>query len=508
MTFKRESPLEVALFHPKVDGQRAMFSWQESRPSGLYRETRFQLKFPESIPIAGVPARLWWHVMVMCLHAHWPLLRPCVVRIPVRMDPGSKDTWLRLLQCHAYTLDAIGTGTPMTGDVTIVDGDEVLPRADPLPDRLDCAAAFSGGKDSLAQVGLLCEMRRPPLLVTTTSPHPMSCLEVSSFRARALAEVQRRRGLELAEVTSDFRGTWDNLLSRRWGYPLSLNEMADTFLYTAALAVVGYARGASRLFLASENEVSLNAIRDGVYLQHSHFMYSALTQAAMSALMRPLGLKLGSLTGSLQSSMVQEIVTRRYRDLADLQCSCWSGTGTSRACSQCAECRRLALVSLACGGSPSDQGVDMIRMLEATGAHRPKAESEYPHPPNRLVAQGFRLQYARAIHAISPARVLWYLMRHHPKSLRDGSLIRAMRGFMALRARTLAEFPAPPSSAGYRAGYLELLEEPLRSELRQILAQQFGAAPEAEYREQLGNLRRMIDHVIAPMREPAALAAP
>lgn len=501
-------PLEVTLHHPHVDGQRAEFSWHESRPSGLYRETRFHLTFPESIPLAGVPARLWWHVLVMCLHAHWPLLRPCVVRMPVRMDPGAKETWVRLLRCHADTLDAIGTGAPLSGDVAIIDGDEALPRADPLPDRLACAAAFSGGKDSLAQVGLLCEMRRPPLLVTTTSPHPTSRLEVSTFRARALAEVQRRRGLELAEVTSDFRGTWDNLLPRRRGYPLSLNEMADTFLYTAALAVAAYARGATRLLLASENEVSLNAVKDGVYLQHSHFMYSALTQAAMSALMRPLGLRLGSLTGSLESSMVQELVTRRYRDLADLQCSCWSGTATSRACSECAECRRLALVSLACGGSPSDQGVDMIRVLARMGAQRPKADSAYPHPPNWLVAQGFRRQYARAIHAISPARMLWHLLRHHPKSLRDGSLVRAMREFAALRTRTLSEFPSPPEAARYRSGYLDLLDEPLRGELRRVLAQQFDAAPETEHQEQLGNLKRMIDHVTEPMREQAASGAP
>jgi hypothetical protein len=295
-------------------------------------------------------------------------------------------------------------------------------------------------------------------------------------------------------VSSNFRANWHNLLPREWGYRLSLNEITDTLLYTAVLVIAGYARGATHLLLASENEVSANAVVDGVFLQHSHFMYSGLTQAIISKILRPFGLWYGSLTSSLQSSLVQELVSRRYPDLADLQCSCWRGTETRKACSNCSECRRLALISLACGGSPIDLGVDMIHLLKHYHARPASRDKAYPHPPDREAAQGFRLQYARAIKAITPWKMLRYLVRKHPGGLRNGSLWAAWVEYRKLYANTLADFPEDPKPAGYRAGFLYAMPDVIRSRLEPILAHQFSEAPYLEYAKQLDQLKVAINN--------------
>lgn len=478
----------IHLDSPRVEGQRVSFSWRESPPSGLYRKTEFFLELPDSVPLAGVPERLWWTLFLLCVHVHWSLIRPCRVILPVRLDARELALWEALLARYADTLDAVNPGRPLAGRVEIGTGDQPLEDAPAIPDQGRCAAAYSGGKDSLAQAGLLCEMGCRPLLVTTTSPMDGTTLHQSSHRRRAIDEIQARRGLELVEVVSDLRNSWDNLAARRWGYPLSLNELGDTFLYTAALALVAYVRGVTRIFLASENEVSVNSVVDGVYLQHTHFMYSGLTQAGLRAILEPYGLGFGSLTASLHSSQVQELVTRRYPDLRDLQCSCWRTTETRRACSECSECKRLAWVSLACGGEPADQGVDLVWMLNHYGDYTPRSSRERPHPPNRLASQRFRAQIIGAIRRVTPGRLLGYLARRHPRSLVDGSGWSALRRFLAIRADALGAEDPGPDVSGYRAGYLQLLPTGARPRLEAILADQFPAEAEDHYAEQLANL--------------------
>lgn len=494
-------PIEITLHPPRVTGQRATFSWTESRPSGLYHKNDFFLEFPATVVLEGIPNGMWWTVFLLCVHSHWPLLRPCRIRLPVRLGAGEAEVWQRLLQSYSTTLDAMNPDRRPPQAIELVMGDEPLERCPPVTDTDRCATAFSGGKDSLAQVGLLCEMGYHPLLVTTTSPLPPLLDHHSSYRRRTMAEVQRRRGVELVEVTSDFRATWHNLASREKGFPLSLNELTDTFLYTAALAITGYARGVPNLFLASENEVASNSVEQGLYLQHSHFMYSALTQAGIAALLRPFGLRYGSLTVTLQSSQVQELVTSRYPDLSDLQCSCWRITETRKACSECSECKRLAWVSLSLGGSPADQGVDVVWMLNHYGRHGSRSDRERPHPPNRLAAAGFKAQVARAILAVSASRFAAYVLRQHPLSLLDGSGWRAFWKFLNLRAAVRRENRGALPRVGYRAGYLRLLAEPIRERLRAILADQFEPEPEEHHAVPLENLLTAIAQVTEPLLE-------
>jgi len=492
-------PIEIELHRPRVIGQRAEFSWTESRSSGLYHKNNFSLEFPGSVPLERVPMSLWWTVFLLCVHAHWSLLRPCRIRLPVRLEAGEAEIWRRLLKSYATTLDALNPDGQPRPDIELVLGAETPEPYLPVADTDRCATAFSGGKDSLAQVGLLCEMGYRPLLVTTTSPLPPLLDHHSAFRRWTMAEVQRRRGLELVEVAADFRATWNNLAPRAWGYPLSLNEISDTFLYTATLAVTCYTRGVPNLFLASENEVAANSVEQGVYLQHAHFMYSALTQAGISALLRPFGLQYGSLTTALQSSQVQELVTSRYPDLSDLQCSCWRITETRKACSECSECKRLAWVSLSLGGSPADQGVDFVWMLNHYSDHGSRSSRERPHPPNRLAAAGFKAQIVRGILGVSSARMFGYLLRRHPRSLLDGSGWWAFNQFRKIRAATRREHPGTPPQIGYRPGYLQLLAEPMRERLRAILADQFESEPEEDHAVPLANLMTAIAWLTQPL---------
>jgi len=61
---------------------------------------------------------------------------------------------------------------------------------------------------------------------------------------------------------------------------------------------------------------------------------------------------------------------------------------------------------------------------------------------------------------------------------------------------------------GYRAGYLELLDESLREGVRSILDQHFVPAPRESYARTLANTRLLADWISAPLRVPPRIAAP
>ena len=76
---------EITVHPPVVSGQQVRFGWRVEPATELYRAEQFTVRFPESIDLTRVPAGLWWRVALICLHGHWPLLRPCRVRLPVRL---------------------------------------------------------------------------------------------------------------------------------------------------------------------------------------------------------------------------------------------------------------------------------------------------------------------------------------------------------------------------------------------------------------------------------------
>lgn len=466
-----------------------LFHWEESKPTGLFEKTSFHLEFPDTVDTDGIPDAVWWCAFLLCMHVQWSLLGSCLIRLPVALAPGQREVLLRLMDSYCDTLDALNPTARPPRRIDILEEGPALSAA-PSPAGLGgMAIAYSGGKDSLATVGLAAEMGYTPLLVTVNSPMPGLHYDMSSHRQRAMDLIVKRTGFKLIEVKSDMRSSWNNFHPRKRGYPLSMNETTDTMLYTAALFVAGYQSGAGQLLLASENELATMVQRDGRILQHSHFMYSALTQYGIGLFLSPFGIRHGSLTSSLQSDQIQRLLTRDFRRLSDIQISCWKMTADRRACSECGECRRLAWVCMACGGDPADQGIDLQHMLNNYST-TPSTEGGDVYEPNRLVSEGFRMQFVDAIAGIRPSKVFRQILRHHPKSLFRREGWKALARYRELHAAHLLQHQGIRHEKGFRAGYLDLLEPELRSRLEAFLQARFPVECESLYEERLACLRQ------------------
>ncbi len=471
----------ITLHAPEPSRHAVSFAWSVEPPTPMYRATRFTLRFPETLDLSRIPESLWWTVFLICLHSHWPLLRPCQVILPVRLRPGELEFWSRLLDAEVVTLEAHRGTWQIERAIHIVESGTLL---DPLPRFADtgrCATAFSSGKDSLLQTGLLTELTRHPVLVTTTSPMPPLEDHYTPRRRHVLAEVSRRRDVTLIEVQSDYRTTWDNAFPSRLGYKISVGVVTDTFLYFAALLVAGVALGATHLFLASEAEVQESIELNGQVVQHPHYMYSAVTQRALQALLKPARLRYCSLTSPLRSFQVQRLLWTRYRDLRDLQYSCWLVGANQAACSRCEQCLRLAMEVLALGDSPARMGVEIAPLLVAMRGWSPtrRKDSSGPLLPDDLVSIALRAQTVRSIQATPLIRVLKSIADGRRRRLLGPMALCALAAYARLRRR-IAAYPAgdPP---GYRAGFLRLVDPLLRDQVASILAAHFPREEEAAY---------------------------
>src|SRR4051812_22383285 len=163
---------KITLFSPNVEGQTVTFRWDVEPATSLYRRTKFDLTFPSTLRLSDVPPRLWWDILLMCLHPHWLLLRPCEVHLPLNLGASLRQFWLQLLQNGADTLELhrdTGEGSDPL-DITLFDGNMDIPYRAVVGTGF--GTAFSSGKDSLLQAGLLMELFDRPLLVATTSPMP------------------------------------------------------------------------------------------------------------------------------------------------------------------------------------------------------------------------------------------------------------------------------------------------------------------------------------------------
>jgi hypothetical protein len=502
----------VVLAPPALRRDGATFAWQVEPHTALYSRTNFSLRLPAGLDGRQLPASLWWTIGLLCLHSHWNLLRPCVVELPVTLLPGHREFWLRLLASEAATLEAYrqsGVAEAGLGGVELRESGPALLPPGRLAESGLCAAAFSGGKDSLVQAALLAELGCRAILVPTTSPMPPLDDHVTARRRHVLAEIGRRRDFELQEVMSDLRSSWRNDFPPRVGYPVSVNEITDTFLYTASLLAVGALRGATHLFLASEAEVQENAEIGGCIVQHTHFMYSAATQAALAALLAPLGMRYGSLISALWSAQVQQLLWTRYADLRDLQYSCWRVEAGEATCSRCSQCLRLALAALALGDSPEHMGINLVRLFPALRDWQPGTPpatpvADAPRLPADVVRAGLRQQVLRSLAATPTARVAAALVSGGPGRVLRPAAWRALAAYAHLRRRlvlgaeggldgALAEAP------GYRAGFLRQVDGLVRSRVAGIFAAHFTAESEATYAGVLQRGEALARWIAAPL---------
>jgi hypothetical protein len=488
---------------PRVDGADLVLSWREDPPSGVYRRREARLRFPPPVDLAAVPERLRWTVALLCLHPQWVVAGPATVALPVRLGPGEAEAWMRLMDATAHTHDRTAAahrrargeavGPPPGRSVELVEGDGELAEAPPAPDEGRCTTAFSGGKDSLLQLALLHELGRRPIAVTTTSPLPDRHDHTSARRRQVLAEVARRLPVDVVEVASDLRAAVDNDAPGRLGWHTSVTEMTDTFLYLAACLVVGWAWGAPRAHLASEAEVQANVELDGGVVQHPHAMYSAATQAAVSALLAPLGMAHSSLTYPLPSGLVQDLLWRRYPEVRDLQYSCWRAPADRAACSACTQCLRVSLAALAAGGDPRTMGIDLVALLVAQRGWRP-AEPGALGLPDDEVRASLHAQVVANLAAVAPEAVEALLADERWPRRR-----RAARAYRDLRVGALAA-PAPAATPGVRVGYLDLVDPDLRAGLAEVFAA-YPAADPASYAAALDRTRRLARWITSPLSQ-------
>jgi hypothetical protein len=299
-------------------------------------------------------------------------------------------------------------------------------------------------------------------------------------RRTVLAAIQERRDVRLIEVNSDFRSIWDNGFAGQLGYAVSVNELTDTFLYMSSLLVAGIALGSTHLFLASEAEVQMNAIVDEKIVQHKHFMYSAATQRALGRLLRPYGIRFGSLIWPLYSMQVQQLLWARYSDLCDLQYSCWRVQPGEATCSQCEQCFRIAMTALASGDNPERMGIDLRKVL----CHAPDYVTS-PYPTSILEDSKGTAVVRDAVCRVSLTHLAFVLAKGRIRILATREAFRTLWNFY--RLQLLARRAPRYRRAGVREAFFDWLDPELRDSVVGIYTHHFSREPR---REHLGDYER------------------
>ena len=501
-----ENLRSITLFAPEITGHTATFRWAIEPDDGLYKRPFFTTTFPATIDISRVSKRLWFDIQMLCLHQHWLLMRPCVIKLPYKLTEPEKQFWLRMMQHALDTLETVHqTGAPdQPLGIRFIDGPEAAPHERIVGGGF--GAAFSSGKDSLLQASLLFELTGNPLLVTTTSPLPPLEDHQNARRGEIFSAIQKRRNPVFVEVVSDFRSNWENGYPYRRGFAISVNELTDTFLYMANLLAVAAALGRTNLFLASEAEVQENAKQDGKIVQHPHFMYSAATQRAFARYLEPHGLRFGSLIWPLYSMQVQQLLWARYPDLSDLQYSCWRVTDGERTCSRCEQCMRTALTALAAGHDPQRMGINLRKLMAHAHEWTPiEPERSGPNIPQHVAAQRARMRVVSAIRNTSALRLAATAIKARPSRLFSRKTWRMVRRFGALRER-VADLPGAPQM-GVREAYFDWLDPQLRDQLIAIFTSQFPREPKAEHIDAFERSNRLVDLATAGLLEVRSAAA-
>jgi len=490
----------IVLKTPRVSANLAEFCWTVEPPSRLYQKTSFYLRFPEDVDVSSLPAALWWRVFIICLHPHWAVLRPCEVHLPITLRSGETEVWTRLVAAYSTTLDLIPNRNRERpeGVVTIIEDGPPLPIPNALPDLNRYGTAFSGGKDSLLQTGMLSELTEKPLLVATTSPMAPLHDHLTARRRWIFSEIVKRRKVRFVEVKSDYRSSWDNAYPG--GYEIATNEITDVHLYFAALLVVGAAAGVTHLCVAAEAEVHENARLDAQIIQYRHFMYSSITQRAISAVLRTMGFTYCSLTSPLHAAQVQQLLWRRYPDIRDLQYSCWKVGPKEKQCSRCTNCLQMAVCALAMGFNPEVMGIDLVTLFNYMSDWSPSEASTDPRhqamPASILRARfdGYNVQH---ILGITPQKLRHTISESGRMRMAHPATWLALRRFGRMRER-MAKYPVR-QTPGYWPAFLRLVDRSLREKIGAIYAESFVSEQESAYLGVLERSDEMVGWITAPI---------
>lgn len=500
MPITPQRPARIRLHEPVVDGQRVRFSWESEGDHGLYLRKEFFLDFPGSVNVAAVPEGLWLRVMILCLHSHWLIVRPCRVEIPRTLPQGEREFWLRMIDAAAWTLE-FDLAEPRSAErsaktrraVELVDygppaGE--LSANDPS-DTVVCS--FSGGRDSLAQAGMLVEFGLKPLLVTAVSRREASIeFETERFR-QTLERASAETGAESIVVNSDFRTCCENLHPLTTPYRAAVSELTDTLLYFSACWAVASARGASEIFLAGEAEAQESLRAEGGVVQIEHFSYSAVTQLALTALAAPTGVANSSLISALEHFQIHRLLASRYPKLRALQYSCYSQHAGEEVCSRCYSCFKTAMYLLSEGVSPTEVEIDVDKALIARSDWEPLGPRSSHSTGTAAKRYAARLdnQLVRVLRELDESKI--------EALLPSGKLSRGGSAGLARLRQTAFDANDPTPEPGFRADFLALHDEPMRSRLEGVFGEHFARDERAEFAEMFDNTRLLGDWIAAPL---------
>jgi hypothetical protein len=489
----------IRLAEPQVGTHEVEFRWEVDPPTELYERTAFRLEFGPELDLRRVPAGLWWRILLLCLHTHWALLRPCRIELPVRVAAAEREFWQRLVENAAVQIEAYGSMARPGPVAEIVGSGPMLPPAVPLSRPAEAGSAvvaFSGGKDSLVLSALLAELGEAPVLVTVTSPVPWARDHVGVARDRARAQTAQRLGVQTFEVKSDFRTSWLLSFAARDGCRLGVHELSDLPLYHAAMAAVAAMLGIGSVFVASEADLQYNGARDGIVILHPEFLSCAVTQSALDALWRPHGIRQASLTYPLHMPQVQGLLLRRYSRLADLQCSCWRAPPGERACNTCVKCFLSTLVALSEGVSPRVVGPDPVAVLCAYGDWSLDAPGSHG-APTLHESRSARHHVVRCLQAVSTDAVQT-IIGSPGAAGSDPRVGEALAAYARLRADALTR--VVPRAPGYVGGLLGFVAPDLREPLRRVLDRHFEPAAEGEFAGIVSRARGLSRWITEPLR--------
>lgn len=359
--------MRILKFSPlQMNASQVRVEWISEPASPLYTETSFFLDFGEAMDPRSLPLSLWWSLVLLIVHCHWNLLRPCRIVLPVTLAPGEIEFWLRLLDQELVTLEKHRKTTDFDRNIEITCDGPSLERGN-LPQPVDrWATAFSGGKDSLAQTALLCELTDRPLLVNTCAPMPPLIDNTWPYRDRTLSEIAIRRDVELVVVRSNLRTTWPHYeMPHELGYKVSLGQMGDPYLVLANTIAVAASRGIKHVTLATEIENALMEEYQGRVAFYDFNLACALPLLlAIDRLVGRFGMDVSSLLIPFNHFQIEYLIRKRYPDLADLQISCfWMESPDERSCSRCSKCFRVACLLLALGEDPASLDVDLTKLF-------------------------------------------------------------------------------------------------------------------------------------------------
>jgi hypothetical protein len=457
------SPLEFTDSQVKV-------KWTVHPESIIYRQTSFTLDFGAALDPRTLPLKLWWTVVLLTIHSHWNLLRPCRVVLPVSLSAGEIEYWQRLLDLQRVTLEKYRGTADFERTIEIACDGPVLAEEN-LPSPVErWATAFSGGKDSLVQTALLCELTERPLLVNVSSPMPPLIDNDWPYRDRTMNEIVRRRDVELVIVKSDLRNIWPHYeIPHKLGYQLSMGLLGDTHFYIAIMFAVAASRGVRRLSLAVEIENDQSEDYHGrTAFYDFNTTYALPLLMIIDRLLNRFGMEFGSLLIPFNHYQIEKLIRKRYADLADLQISCfWMEKPTERSCSRCAKCIRIAMLLLSMGEDPATLDIDLTRMFTPP----------YNYDPIKTMLGGRTMAYAAAKIDKSAARqffpvgnLLERLVRREPQAFREFKQV--VDGFAAY---------TKPEIEMTHLEYFRYIPEALRDRIKAISLQYWPDCDQTTY---------------------------